>query len=332
MNKDRLHIAVLGCGRIGKVHAQSIAENPRASLVAVADAIPAVAEALAAQHDAKVADIGTVMADTAIDAVIICTPTDTHQDIILKACKAGKAILCEKPIDMSVHAIETAKAAVETANVPFMTGFNRRFDPDFSALEQQLRDDNIGDIETVTITSRDPAPPPITYIESSGGIFRDMMIHDFDMARFLLGEEPTRIFATGSCLVDSAIGDAGDIDTATVILTTASGRQVQITNSRRASYGYDQRVEVHGSRGMLRVGNVLETGVEVADDKGFRRSPTQPFFIERYGQAYRVEMSAFVETVLDGKPASPGIGDGLKAQLLADAATASWKDGAPKSV
>ena len=159
-----------------------------------------------------------------------------------------------------------------------------------------------------------------------------MMIHDFDMARFLLAEDPVQVFATGSCLVDPAIGEAGDIDTATVILTTASGRQVQITNSRRATYGYDQRVEVHGSKGMLRVGNALETGVEIADGRGFCRSPTQPFFLERYEQAYHAEMSSFIETVLDGKPATPGINDGLQAQRLAEAATASWKDGTVKTV
>jgi len=329
MSKDRLNIAVLGCGRIGKVHAQSIADSTRASLAAVADAVPDAVELVAKQHGARVTDIGGIMADDAIDAVIICTPTDTHQDIILQACDAGKAILCEKPIDMSVDAIECAKAAVEAVNVPFMTGFNRRFDPDFAELERQLREGVIGDIETVTIISRDPAPPPISYITSSGGIFRDMMIHDLDMARFLLGEEPVRIFAAGSCLVDSVIGKAGDIDTANAILETESGRQVQITNSRRATYGYDQRIEVHGSKGMLRVGNVLQTGVERADGSGFRKSPTQPFFLERYGQAYRAEMGTFVDAVLHGQPVSPNIRDGLEAQRLADAAAASWSTGQP---
>ena len=269
------------------------------------------------------------MADDSINAVIISTPTDTHQELILRTCEADKAILCEKPVDMSVDAIERAKAAVEAASVRFMTGFNRRFDPDFAELGGQLRDGAIGDIETITITSRDPAPPSISYINSSGGIFRDMMIHDLDMARFLLGEEPIRVFATGSCLVDPAIGEAGDIDTANVILETGSGRQVQITNSRRATYGYDQRIEVHGSKGMLRVGNVLEIGVERADGGGFWKSPAQPFFLERYGQAYRAEMATFVDAMLDGRPISPSIKDGLEAQRLADAASVSWPTGQP---
>ncbi len=323
----KLKLAVLGCGRIGKVHAQSIAESADASLVAVNDALPEAATALATEHSTQALDTDAIMADAEIDAVVICTPTDTHQDLILQACEAGKAILCEKPIDMSVAAIESAKAAVEEVGVPFMTGFNRRFDPDFSELERQLREGSIGDIETVTITSRDPSPPPISYIKSSGGMFRDMMIHDLDMARFLLAEDPVEIFAMGACLVDVEIGEAGDADTANVVLKTASGKQVQITNSRRATYGYDQRLEVHGSKGMLRVGNVLESRVELATGDGFRQTPTQPFFLERYGQAYRRELSAFIEAVLNDKPVSPSIEDGLKAQRLADAATKSWTSG-----
>jgi myo-inositol 2-dehydrogenase/D-chiro-inositol 1-dehydrogenase len=324
-----LRIGVLGCGRIGQVHARTIKAMDEACVVAVADAMPAAAETLAAEVGAEVRATDAILDAHDIDAVVIGTPTDTHFDLIHGAARAGKAIFCEKPIDMSVDNIRACIAAVEAAGVPFLTGFNRRFDPNFATLRARIAADDIGAVELVTITSRDPAPPPISYIERSGGLFRDMMIHDFDMARFLMGEEFVRLHAVGSALVDPAIGMAGDVDTAAVLLTTAAGRICQISNSRRAAYGYDQRIEVHGAKGMLRAENQLETTVELASDRGFARAPAQHFFLERYEAAYLAEMRAFVATVAGGTPADPGIHDGLQAQILADAAALSLETGQP---
>ena len=320
-------IGLLGCGRIGQVHARSIAQLDSACLRAVADASPAAAQAVADRSGAKVATAEAILVDPNVDALIVATPTDTHYDLIHAAARAGKAIFCEKPVDMSVARIRECIAAVEDAKVAFMTAFNRRFDPGFAQLQARIRAGEIGKVELVIITSRDPAPPPIEYIRRSGGIFRDMMIHDFDMARFLLGEDPLGVFAVGEALVDPAIGTAGDVDTAAVTLTTASGAICQITNSRRAVYGYDQRIEVHGSGGMLQAGNVLENTVVVASGAGFRTAATQAFFLERYETAYRLELEHFVNATTEGFAPSPGIADGLAAQLLAEASDQSLKTG-----
>jgi len=322
-----INIGILGCGRIGQVHGATLHGMVNARAAAVADALPAAAEALAAATGAKVMDADAVINDPGIDAVIIGTPTTTHYDLIHAAAAAGKAIFCEKPIDLSVERIGDCLAAVEKAGVPFMTAFNRRFDPNFAHLQRQIADQVIGNVELVTILSRDPAPPPIGYIKTSGGIFRDMMIHDLDMARFLLGEEPVELSAAASCLVDPEIGQAGDFDTAVVTLKTASGKLCQISNSRRATYGYDQRIEVHGSAGMLRADNVLENTVALANADGIRKAATQPFFLERYAAAYRAEMAHFVTALETGAAVAPTGEDGLKAQMLADAADDAARDG-----
>lgn len=324
-----LRIGLLGCGRIGQVHAQSIKALKDVAVTAVADALPEAAQAIASEAGARVDAAQDILQATDVDAVVIGTPTDTHFDLIHGAAAAGKAIFCEKPIDMSVDNIRACIDAVERAGVPFMTGFNRRFDPNFAALRARISGGDIGAVELVTITSRDPAPPPVSYIERSGGLFRDMMIHDFDMARFLMAEEFVSLHAVGSNLVDPAIGAAGDVDTAAVILTTQSGRICQISNSRRAAYGYDQRIEVHGALGMLRAENQLETTVELATEGGFARSPAQHFFLERYHAAYLAEMSAFVDAVGSGVAPDPSIHDGLAAQVMADAATLSRETGQP---
>ncbi|TVS02388.1 MAG: inositol 2-dehydrogenase [Rhodobacteraceae bacterium] len=324
-----LRIGLLGCGRIGQVHARSIRALDSVQVVAVADAMPQAAQALATETNAEVRETDAILTAGDVDAVVIGTPTDTHFDQIHTAAKAGKAIFCEKPIDMSVANIRAIIKVLAETGVPFMTGFNRRFDPNFATLRARLRAGEIGAVELVTITSRDPAPPPVSYIERSGGLFRDMMIHDFDMARFLMAEEFTTLHAVGSALVDPEIGAAGDVDTAAVILTTESGRICQISNSRRAAYGYDQRIEVHGARGMLRAENQLETTVEIATDTGFRRDPAQHFFLERYEAAYLAEMRAFILAVSGTKTPDPGIHDGLMAQILADAAALSRETGQP---
>ncbi len=322
-----LRVGLLGAGRIGKIHGGNVAAHPGARLVAVADAVPAAAQALAAATGASVAAIDAIIASPDIDAIVICTPTDMHADQIEAAAKAGKAVFCEKPVDLSSERIRACLATVKAAGTPLMIGFNRRFDPNFAALKRRLDAGEAGATEIVTVISRDPGPPPVDYVKRSGGLFRDMMIHDLDMARFLLGEEPVEVHAVGSSLVDPAIGAAGDVDTAAVMLKTASGRIAQISNSRRATYGYDQRIEVHGSKGMLRAGNVHESTVEIATGAGFRADPVQNFFLERYAGAYRAELDAFIAAIREGTAPSPSGEDGLKAQILADAATESARTG-----
>ncbi|KPF69187.1 inositol 2-dehydrogenase [Bosea sp. AAP35] len=327
-----LKVGLLGAGRIGRIHGQNVAAHRDADLVAVADAMPEAAAALAAATGTRVASAEAILSDPGIDAVLICAPTDTHADLIEAAVSGGKAVFCEKPVDLDAERIRRCLAVVERSGQPLMIGFNRRFDPSFAALEARLRAGEAGEIEIVTVISRDPSPPPVDYVARSGGLFRDMMIHDFDMARFLLAEEPIEVFALGSALVDPAIGAAGDVDTAAVLMKTASGRIAQISNSRRATYGYDQRIEVHGSRGMLRAGNIHETTVESATAAGFRADPVQNFFLARYAAAYRAELDAFIATCLGGTAPTPSGRDGLKAQILADAATASAKTGKPVAV
>ncbi|MHB1109352.1 MAG: inositol 2-dehydrogenase [Devosia sp.] len=324
-----VRFGVLGAGRIGKVHANIIAQSGRASVAYVADAMPEAARSLAAAVGARVASVEEIIAARDVDAVLIATPTDTHADLIEKAAQAGKAILCEKPLSLSVERIEQCLKVVEKAGVPLMIGFNRRYDPNFASLEKRLRAGAIGEIELVTIISRDPAPPPVSYIERSGGLFRDMMIHDFDMARFLLGEneEPVLVHALGSVLTDPAIAPTGDVDTASVQMQTASGKIVVITNSRRATYGYDQRIEVHGSKGMLRAGNVHTTTLERADADGFTADVIQNFFIDRYAAAYAAEIAAFLDAIEKGTEPHADGHDGLMAQKLAEAATQSRKTG-----
>jgi myo-inositol 2-dehydrogenase / D-chiro-inositol 1-dehydrogenase len=325
-----IRIAVLGAGRIGRIHGRNAAAHPNGRLVAVADPHAPSAQALAEATGAQVAGLEDIVERADVDAILICTPTTTHADLIERGARAGKAIFCEKPVDLSSARIESCLTMVEKAGTPLMIGFNRRFDPNFAGLRQRLANGEVGDVELVTILSRDPGPPPVSYIATSGGLFRDMMIHDLDMARFLLlGDEPVEVHAVGSSLVDPAIGEAGDVDTAAVLLKTRSGKIVQISNSRRATYGYDQRVEVHGSKGMIRVGNIHRTTVEVATASGISADPVQDFFLERYAEAYRAELTAFLDAVTAGSKPEPSGQDGLKAQRLADAATESAQSGQP---
>ncbi len=327
-----LNIGLLGAGRIGQVHARSLMGMTTARVAAVSDAVADAAQALADKAGAKAMTTDAIIADPGIDAVVIGTPTTTHFDLIHQAAAAGKAIFCEKPVDLSTDRTRQCLATVETAGVPMMVAFNRRFDPNFAAMQRQIADGQIGAVEMITILSRDPGAPPIDYIKQSGGLFRDMMIHDFDMARFLLGEDPVELFAQGSCLTDPAIGAEGDVDTAAVTMKTASGKIVQISCSRRASYGYDQRIEVHGAKAMARADNQLESTVEIASATGFTRPPAMPFFLERYAAAYTAEMEHFVDCVTSGTPVTPNGLDGIKAQILADAADASCRDGQAKTV
>ena len=322
-----VRFGLLGAGRIGKVHGMTIAASGKAKVIYVADADAKAAASLAASVGAKVASVEDVIKATDVDAILICTPTDTHADLIEAAAKAGKNILCEKPISLTAERTMACLKVVEKAKVPLMIGFNRRHDPNFAALEKRLRAGEAGTIELVTIISRDPGPPPVSYIERSGGLFRDMMIHDFDMARFLVAEEFVTVHAFGSSLVDPAIGKAGDVDTASVHMRTATGKIAVITNSRRATYGYDQRLEVHGSQGMLRADNVHETTLQFAGAQGITGAVVQNFFLERYAAAYAREIAAFLEAIDKGTEPRANGHDGLMAQKLADAATQSVKTG-----
>ncbi|WP_024586569.1 inositol 2-dehydrogenase [Aliihoeflea sp. 2WW] len=317
-----IRFAVLGAGRIGKVHAKAVSGDPNARLVAVADAMPQAADSLAALWGAEVRSVDEILAADDIDAVVICTPTDTHADLIERFARAGKAIFCEKPVDLSVDRVRACLAVVEAESGILMVGFNRRFDPHFQAVRAQIDAGAIGAVEMVTITSRDPGAPPASYILSSGGIFKDMTIHDFDMARFLLGEEPAWVSASAACLVDPAIGELGDYDSASVILTTASGRQCVISNSRRATYGYDQRIEALGTKGMI----AAENSIEIADERGFTRPPLHDFFMTRYTQAYAAEIAGFIAAIRDGTQPQPSGRDGLVALVIAEAALRSVKE------
>ena len=320
-------IAILGAGRIGQVHAQAVSQAAEARLVAVYDPFDEAADTVIQKHGCDRRSVEEIAAADDVQAVAICTPTDLHADQIEFFARAGKAVFCEKPIDLSVPRVRNCLKVVRETGATLMVGFNRRFDPDFKALKSSIDNGSVGSVEMITITSRDPGPPPIEYIERSGGIFRDMTIHDFDIARWLLDDPVETVSAQGSVLVDAAIGDAGDFDSANVILRTRNGRQCVITNSRRAVYGYDQRIEVHGSDGMVQAQNTHEARVEVASASGFKRPPLQNFFMERYTAAYAAEIAAFVEAV-NTREEPPTTGeDGLAALVLAEAAHRSATEG-----
>jgi myo-inositol 2-dehydrogenase/D-chiro-inositol 1-dehydrogenase len=316
-----LNTALLGAGRIAGVHATAISTHPGSRLVAVADINAEAATKLAAQYGAEARTTEAILADKAIDAVLIATSTDTHSDLIERAVAAGKAVLCEKPVDLSLARAQACLAKVGSA--PVMIGFNRRFDPNFAGLKAALDAGEVGKAELLSITSFDPAPPPVAYIKVSGGIFRDMMIHDFDMANFLMGAAPVAVSATGSSIVDPAIGAAGDVDTAVVTLTYADGRIAVIKNSRRAVYGYDQRVELLGSEGLLQAGNMLESTVVKSTTGGVTSAKPTYFFLERYMPAYRAEWAAFVAALNAGQALPVALQDGVAALAMAEAATLS---------
>ncbi|MEO1780420.1 MAG: inositol 2-dehydrogenase, partial [Pseudomonadota bacterium] len=260
----------------------------------VSDHFPKVAQTLADAYDTSARTTDEIIADPEIDAVLIATPTNTHSDLIEAATAAGKAVLCEKPVDLSLERARACKTKVDAAGKPVMIGFNRRFDPSFRALKTALENGEIGKAELLTITSFDPAPPPVAYVKVSGGLFRDMMIHDFDMANFMMRDAPETVMAVGSAIVDPEIGAAGDVDTAAVTLSYADGRIAVIKNSRRAAYGYDQRIELLGSEGLLQAQNMLENTVVKSTRDGVTGAKPTYFFLERYMPAYEAEWSAFV--------------------------------------
>lgn len=320
-------VALLGAGRIGRIHAANALAHPELTLAYVVDPVAASAEAVAAGAGARVASLEAALADPTVAGVIVASATGAHLGHCLAAHAAGKAIFCEKPVDLD---LARARAAAERlAGARLFVGFNRRFDPDFRALKAQLDGGAVGALETLQITSNDPAAPPIDYVQVSGGLFKDMTIHDFDMACWLLGETPAEVFAWGAALVDPAIGAAGDIDTARILLKTPSGRLCAIANSRRSGFGYDQRIEAYGSAGMVRAGNVAESTVEVWREDGARTAPLRNFFLDRYAAAYRAEMDHFADILAGRAKPAVGFADGVAALTLAEAAGESLSTGRP---
>lgn len=324
-----INVGLLGAGRIGAVHARAISSYKGSTLVAVSDYVADSAQKLAVEYGADARTNDEILADVSIDAVLIATSTDTHSDLIEAAMAAGKAVLCEKPVDLSLKRARSCRENVANYDPPIMVGFNRRFDPNFSAMKAALDAGEIGKAELLSITSFDPAPPPVSYIKVSGGLFRDMMIHDFDMANFMMGEAPVSISAVGSALVDHEIGEVGDVDTAAVTMTYADGQICVIKNSRRAAYGYDQRVELLGSRGLLQVQNILENSVVKSTEAGVTGAKPTYFFLERYMPAYEQEWAAFVDAVNEDAPMPVTLDDGITALAMAEAATLSAKSGQP---
>lgn len=322
-----LNIGLLGAGRIGQVHAKNVAAHPECRVAALSDINADAAARLATSCGAEVRATEAIIADPAIDAVLIATSTDTHADLIIAAARAGKKVFCEKPVDLDIGRARDCREVARETGQPVMVGFNRRFDPNFAALKSAFDAGEIGKGELLSITSFDPSPPPVSYVKVSGGLFRDMAIHDFDIACWIMGGLPETVSATGSCLVNPEIGEAGDVDTAIITLTWADGRLAVIKNSRRAAYGYDQRIELLGEGGLLAAGNVIENTVVKSGAAGVVAAKPEHFFLERYARAYVVEWAAFVDSVLRGTPLPATLDDGINALALADAANESVRTG-----
>jgi myo-inositol 2-dehydrogenase/D-chiro-inositol 1-dehydrogenase len=327
-----IRVGVIGAGRIGKIHAESLAARiPGAEIAAIADVNLNAARELAEKYRISqvYSDYREIMADGSIDAVAICSSTDTHARLMIEAAQAGKHIFCEKPISQSLPAIDEAIAAVQKAGVKCQIGFNRRFDSNFKKVRQFVQEGKIGDLHILRITSRDPAPPPAEYVKSSGGMFLDMTIHDFDMARYLAGSDVVEVYAAGGVMVDPAIGQAGDIDTAVITLKFASGAIGTIDNSRKAVYGYDQRAEVFGSGGMVSTANNTANTSVYSSSEGVLSEKPLYFFLERYMDSFIEEMREFIEAVRNDSPTPVTALDGRKPVVIAMAAKKSLDEGRP---
>jgi len=328
-----VRVVVLGAGRIGSMHAEYLHRRVEgAEVVGLFDVVP---EVVAAQSEA-LGVLGVPSLDEALaldaDAVAICTSTDTHVECMVAAAEAGRAIFCEKPISLDLAEVDRGLAAVANAGVALQIGFNRRFDPSHRAVAESVRAGQIGEVHLVRITSRDPAPPPLSYIKVSGGIFNDMTIHDFDMARYVTGSEVESVFAVGAVRVDPAIGDAGDVDTAAVVLTHTNGAITTIDNSRQAVYGYDQRVEAFGASGMASSNNVVNHQTTVATVDGFAGASLQHFFLERYTESYLAQWRSFVSAVSEGRPTDVSGADGRAPLVIGLAARRSMLEGRPVAI
>ena len=332
MSANRLQLGLIGAGRIGKVHAATVAFGlPEATLASVTDIDRDAARALAGRcgiaHVAESAD--EILADPGIDAVLICSSTDTHADLIARAARAGKQIFCEKPVALDLARIDAALEAVANAGVKLQIGFNRRFDANFARVRRAVETGEIGSPRLMHIVSRDPGPPPISYVKLSGGMFLDMTIHDFDMARFLLGDEPEEIYVSGGVMVDPEIGEAGDLDTAVIVMRFRSGAIGTIDNCRQAAYGYDQRVEILGSLGNIATGNCYPNEATISTADAVRRDLPLNFFMDRYKESFAAELRAFVEAVTGDRPVPVTGEDGRMAALMATAARRSYVERRP---
>jgi myo-inositol 2-dehydrogenase/D-chiro-inositol 1-dehydrogenase len=328
----KVNVGLVGTGRIGRLHAEHLAFRiPQADLLAVSDIVAEAAQRCAAAFDVPTAtqDHRAIMENPDIEAVVICSSTDTHARMIEEAAAAGKHIFCEKPIDFDLARIDRALAAVEDAGVKLQIGFNRRFDPNFKRVHDLVAEGKVGEPHILRITSRDPAPPPIEYVRVSGGIFLDMTIHDFDMARYLVGSEVEEIYVAGGVMVDPLIGQAGDIDTTVITLRFENGVVGTIDNSRQAVYGYDQRVEVFGSGGCVSADNNYPNTADVSDGRRVHRDLPLNFFMERYVDSYVAEMEAFIQCVqLDMEPPVSGL-DGRIPVVMGYAAQRSYAENRP---
>lgn len=322
-------VALLGAGRMGHAHGRNAAANPRLDLVSLVDPKPDVAAAMAAELGCDVGTLESVLGDPAIDAVLIATSTSTHLDLVLAALAAGKAVFCEKPLDLDLGRLRAHAAELAQPPRPLYVAFNKRFDPHYGALKRRLDAGEIGALETLHLISHDPAAPPPAFIPTSGGLFRDFTIHDFDMARWLLDEEPAELFAWASCLVDPAIAAAGDVDTARLILKYASSKLCVISNTRRSGYGYDQRAEAYGSAGAAFAGNPRVATTEAWTAAGALAAPIYPGFQSRYAASYAAELDHFADVLIGATEPRTGYAASVGALALAEAAARSVASGAP---
>mgnify|MGYP002628513663 CR=1 FL=1 len=333
MSSKNLRIGIIGAGRIGIVHSGSVADTSGAEIAIIVDAIEESAAKLASQYDAKYStNVDDIFTKGDVDAIIVGSPTPTHVDLISRAIDAGIHVLCEKPVDLDINRANSIKEKAANSKTNVSIGFNRRFDPNFAAAHARYKAGEIGNLEQLILTSRDPAPPPQAYVAVSGGIFRDQVIHDFDIARFFVGEiVEVSTFATNA--FSSEIKAEGDFDTALTNMRSADGKLISIVTSRHSAYGYDQRLEAFGEKGMIQVGNVSPTTVRsYKAEHSEQLDPYLNFFLERYATSYRKELALFIESIETGKQLNPTYEDGCKALILADAATESAKSGKAISI
>lgn len=331
---NKIKTAVAGLGRIGKIHLHNLCRNLSSiEVVAVMDLMDSSRE-IAEEYNIPLflKDFDSLLAIPELDAVVICSPTDTHANYVVKAARAGKHIFCEKPLDLSIEKVKEVLTIVEESKVKLMLGFNRRFDPEFKRIRELVMNGAIGDPQVLKITSRDPGPPPISYIKVSGGIFLDMTIHDFDMARYISGKEVREVFAAGAVKVDEAIGEAGDIDTAVITLIFEDNTMAVIDNSRKAVYGYDQRLEVFGSKGMALADNNFPNSHKLYSEKGVSGDLPLHFFLERYQESYINEMHDFINALKADGEMPVGGQDGLMSILIGLAARKSVKENRPVTI
>jgi myo-inositol 2-dehydrogenase/D-chiro-inositol 1-dehydrogenase len=322
---ERIDVALIGAGRMGQVHGPNAARHPRLRLKSVVDPRPEAAEAMCRRFDARPATLEAVLADPSVAGVLVCSSTDQHLAHALAAVEAGKAVFCEKPIDLDLQKVRQAQSRFDGAR--FLLGFNRRFDPHFKALKHKLDAGTVGALESLHLINHDPAAPPPGFIPTSGGLFKDFTIHDLDMARWLLGEDPVSVYTAASCLVDPEIGRLGDVDTARTVLKTASGRLCVISNTRRSGYGYDQRIEAFGATGMLSAGNVQQDTLQTLTETLVAGAPIHPGFASRYQAGYRDQIHHFADVLCGQAEPLVGYADGVAALVLAEACEASLRSG-----